>query len=270
MCDPVSASIALTASGTAAQAYGQSKARSAIAAAQAAERERQHGFQNQANDFFSQSLSNASAGTQAGQQAGHQADRKSAYDTATAAVAPVDVSNKSQAGDQNANTVVSTDTAKESAKAMNTASLAGDAAAALQGFGDQQAANDIYNKRMLQRQAQLGNFMQGSASVLPYEVEAASHKGDQFKNVGDLLSLGGSVVGMGAGAGWWDKPSIGSVLAKNNAALNLSNPSTMTTISDNFSNYNKSLLPNNPFYVAPPAVPNPFSSAIRPAMFSFK
>lgn len=205
MCDPVSLSLGLTAAGTAAQAAGQSKARSAIANAQAAERQRQQGYQQQSNDLFNESLSHASAGNQAGGQLAHEADRKSAYANANAGSAPVNVSNQEYAGNPQANAIINSENARESAKAMGVANQAGDAKALLQGFGDQQASNDIYNKRMSQQQAQIGNFMQGSSSILPWEVEAAQRKGDTLKNIGDLMSLGGAVTGMGAGAGWWGK-----------------------------------------------------------------
>jgi hypothetical protein len=50
--------------------------------------------------------------------------------------------------------------------------------------------------------------MRGSSNVLPIELEAASRRGDNLKTLGTVLSTAGSVVGMGAGAGWWDPKTV--------------------------------------------------------------
>ena len=204
MCDAVTASIVATVAGSAAQAAGQAKARKAMEGAQIAERVRQKGYNDQSQAAFSESLGNADPQAQANAQGKAEGERKAAYDTATAeARAPLEATGKNLAGNQDANRVMSSESAARSAQALGYAGQQGAAKAALQGFGDTQLGNALYNARQMQKQGTIGNFMQGSAAVLPYEVDAASHKGDSLKSLGDLLSMGGAIAGLGAGAGWW-------------------------------------------------------------------
>lgn len=204
MCDAVTASIVATIAGAGAQAAGQAKARKAMEGAQIAERVRQKGYNDQSQAAFSESLGNADPQAQANAQGKAEGERKAAYDTATAeARAPLEATGKNLAGNQDANRVMSSESAARSAQALGYAGQQGAAKAALQGFGDTQLGNAIYNARQMQKQGQIGNFMQGSAAVLPYEVDAASHKGDSLKSLGDILSMAGAIGGMGVGAGWW-------------------------------------------------------------------
>lgn len=204
MCDPVTASIVATVAGSAAQAAGQAKARRAMEGAQQAELTRQKGFQDQSNAAFSESLSHADPQAQEGAKAKAEGERKAAYESANAqARAPIEATGRNLAGDQTANKVLSSEQGARSAQAQGYAGQQGNAKAALRGFNDIQLGNALYNSRQMQNQGQIGNFMQGSAAVLPYEVQAASHKGDSLKSIGDLLSAAGAIGGIGAGAGWW-------------------------------------------------------------------
>ena len=204
MCDPVSISLALTAAGATAQAAAQSQSRKAMEGAQQAERIRQKGFQDQSQAAFDESLGHAQASNQTADQSNAEASRKASYDKATAdARAPVEATGQNLAGDASTNKVVNTEQAAQAAKAQGYAGQQGAAKAALQGFGDTQLGNALYNARQMQSQGVIGNAMQGSSAVLPFEVQAASHKGDGLKTLGDVLSLGGAVAGLGAGAGWW-------------------------------------------------------------------
>jgi hypothetical protein len=233
MCDPVTASIVATVAGSAAQAAGQAQARKAMQGAQIAERVRQKGYQDQSQSAFSESLAHANPQDQANAQASNEANRKAAYDAATAETrAPLEATGKNLAGSQDANRILSSESAARSAQAQGFANQQGAAKAALQGFGDTQLGNALYNARQMQNQGTIGNFMQGSSAVLPYEVEAASHKGDSIKNIGDLLSLGGAVAGLGAGAGWWggaDKAAEAAKLA-NTSTLTLNPGTTLSSI----------------------------------------
>lgn len=204
MCDPVSASIALTVAGTAAQSAGQAKARKAMEGAQQAERIRQKGFQDESNAAFNESLGHADSASQASEQSKAEGERQAAYDQAAAqARAPIEATGQNLAGDTSGNKVIASENAMRSANASNYANQQAAAKAALKGFNDVQIGNALYNNRQLQRQGTIGNFMQGSSAVLPYEVHAASRKGDKLKGIGDVLSLAGAVTGLGAGAGWW-------------------------------------------------------------------
>ena len=204
MCDPVTISLVATLAGTAASAAGQAKAQKAQDGAREAERIRQKGLQSESDALLGQSLSNASKESQDSQQANAEGERKAAYDAATAASrAPLEAVGSNLAGDQSANALIASETAKASNNALGYAGQQGLSKAALQGFGDLQFNNALYNARQLQGQARVGDFMKGSAGVLPYEMEAASHKGDGLKTLGSALSTAGSIAGMGAGAGWW-------------------------------------------------------------------
>lgn len=204
MCDPVTASIVATIAGSAAQAAGQAKARRAMEGAQQAENTRQRGFQDQSNAAFSESLANADLQTQEGAKSKAEGERKAAYESANAAArAPVEATGRNLAGDQTANKVLSSEKSARSAQAQGYAGQQGNAKAALRGFNDVQLGNALYNARQMQNQNTIGNFMQGSAAVLPYEVSAASRQGDKLKGIGDLLSMAGAIGGLGTGAGWW-------------------------------------------------------------------
>jgi hypothetical protein len=232
MCDAVTASIVATIAGSAAQAAGQAKARKAMEGAQVAERVRQKGFQDQSQSAFSESLAHANPQDQANAQGKAEGERKAAYDAATAeARAPLEATGRNLAGSQDANRILSSESAARSAQARGYAGQQGAAKAALQGFGDTQLGNALYNARQMQNQGTIGNFMQGSAAVLPYEVDAASHRGDSLKSLGDLLSMGGAIAGLGAGAGWWGGADKAAQAAGTlgSAGSNASNLATLGT-----------------------------------------
>lgn len=204
MCDPITASIALTVAGSAAQAAGQNRARKAMQGAQSAERIRQKGLQDQSAAVQQANEARSTREAQDKQQADAEASRKADYAAATeAAKAPVIAVGDNIAGDQSANALIATEAAKASGNALGYAGQQGNAKAALQGFTDLQLGNALANARAAEQQARLGNFMRGSSDVLGLEMEAASRKGDSLKTLGSLLSAGGAITGMGAGAGWW-------------------------------------------------------------------
>jgi len=204
MCYPVTASIVATVAGSAAQAAGQARSRRAMEGAQQAELTRQKAFQGQSDAAFSESLSHADPQAQEGAKAKAEGERNAAYEKANAqARAPLEATGKNLAGNESANRVLNTESAARTAQAQGYAGQQGAAKAALRGFNDNQLGNALYNARQMQNQGTIGNFMQGSAAVLPYEVSAASHKGDSLKSIGDLLSAAGAIGGIGAGAGWW-------------------------------------------------------------------
>jgi hypothetical protein len=204
MCDPITASIALTVAGTAAQAAGQNRARKAMQGAQNAERIRQKGLQDQSEAVQQASEARGSKANQDKEQAAAEASRNADYAAATeAAQAPVVATGDNIAGDQTANAIIANETANASRNALNFAAQQGNAKAALQGFSDLQLGNALANARANEQQRTLGNFMRGSSDVLGLEMEAASRKGDNLKTLGTLLNAGGMITGMGAGAGWW-------------------------------------------------------------------
>lgn len=205
MCDPVSASIALTAAGTAAQAAAANKSQKAMTGAREAERIRQKGYQEQADASLGKSVAGASRGEQDSAEANALAERLAASDAAVAGVRePVEATGKNLAGDQTANTIIDAEKAAQGQKALGYAGQQGAAKAKLLSFNDLNFGNAINNARAAQEQARLANFAKGSSDVLGVELEAASKKGAGLKTLGSLLSTAGMVTGLGAGAGWWD------------------------------------------------------------------
>jgi hypothetical protein len=214
MCDPITASIALTVAGTAAQSAGQNRARKAMEGAQEAERIRQRGFQQQSEAVQQASEARGSKANQDKEQAAAEASRQADYAAATsAAQAPVIAAGENIAGDQAANAIIANEAANASRNALAFAGQQGNAKAALQGFSDLQLGNALANARAMEQQRTLGNFMQGSSGVLGLEMEAAARKGDNLKTLGTLLNAGGMITGMGAGAGWFGtNPSTAATL----------------------------------------------------------
>lgn len=270
MCDPISASLALAAAGTASQVAGQRKAQKAMDGAREAERIRQKGYQEQSDAALGKSMAGAEKGAQDAIEGKALAERKAASDAAVAEVRqPVEATGANLAGDQAANAVIESEKAAQAAKSLGFASQQGGAKAKLLSVNDLNFANSIANARALQEQARIANLAKGSADVLPIELEAASRKGQGLQTLGTLLSTAGTVVGMGAGAGWWDKPTTADILAKGNAATNFANPATVNTAANNIAAYNKTLLPLDPFKL-PAVQPQPFlGSGNFPAMYKF-
>ena len=270
MCDPISASLALAAAGTAAQAAGQRKAQKAMDGAREAERIRQKGYQDQSNAVLENSMAGADKGAQDSVEAKALADRKAASDAAVAEVRqPVEATGANLAGDQTANAVIDAERSAQGAKALGFAGQQGGAKAKLLSVNDLNFSNAIANARALQEQGRIANFAKGSSDVLPIELEAASRRGQGLQTLGSLLSAGGTIVGLGAGAGWFDKVGQADILNKANAAANFANPATVNTAANNIAAYNKTLLPLDPFKL-PAAQPQSFlGSGSFPAMYKF-
>jgi hypothetical protein len=231
MCDPVTASIALTVAGTASQAAAANQAKKAMQGAQAAERIRQKGYQDESAAVQAGSEARMSKANQDKGQAEAEAARNADYAAATAAAqAPTATEGANLAGDQAANAVIASENARASQNALGYAGQQGKAKAALQGYTDLNLGNALANARAMEQQRQLGNFMQGSSGVLGLEMEEASQKGAGLKTLGSLLSTAGGIAGMGAGAGWWGAKdaATGAGNVVNNAAI--FGPAGSTTI----------------------------------------
>ena len=204
MCDPVSASIALTVAGTTAQAAAANKAKKAMAGAANAERIRQRGYNQSSEAALEESKSFSEKSLQDKRMEESVADRQAAYAAdAEAARAPVAAVGQNIAGDQSGNAVVQAESSRRTGDAIGAALQRGNAMANMQGFNDLQLGNALYNNRISQRQNLLGSFMKGSADVLPFEMQAASQKGQNLATLGQLLNTAGMITGIGAGAGWW-------------------------------------------------------------------
>jgi len=271
MCPPAIVALALTAAGSAAQAAGARRAAKAMAGARTAESIRQKGFQDQANAIVDDSLNKSGKDATDKGMADAAAQRAAASDAAVADVrAPIEATGKNIAGDQTVNAVMASEGDVAANKNLGYATQQGRAKANMLSFNDVTFQNAINNIRAGQQLNTTSNFMRGSSNVLPIEMEAASNKGQGLKTLGNMLSTAGSVVGMGAGAGWWDTPSQADILNKTNALADFSAPSTVNRSLNNIYNYNQSLLPMDPFKT-PGLAPVPFlGGGVHPAMYKFR
>ena len=148
MCDPISASIALTAAGTAANVAANNKAQKAMTGAREAERIRQKGHQDASNAVLEGNMAGAEKGNQDAVEGKALADRKAASDAAIAEVrAPVEATGANLAGDQTANAVIGGEQAAQAAKALGYAGQQGDARSKLLSFNDLNFNNAIANAR---------------------------------------------------------------------------------------------------------------------------
>jgi hypothetical protein len=200
-----------------------------MSGARTAESIRQKGFQGEADAVVNESLNKSGReATDAGMKTA-AAERAAAADAAVSEVrAPVEAVGANLAGDTSVNQVMATENDLARNKNLGYATQQGRAKADLLSFNDITFQNAINNIRAGQQLNTVGNFMRGSSNVLPIELEAASRKGDNLKTLGTALSTAGTVVGMGAGAGWWDKA--------------VPDPTTLTSIPSGASVTNPSIL----------------------------
>jgi hypothetical protein len=193
MCDPLSASLAMTAAGTYAQYEGQKKANDAMGKAGLEELNRQKGFREQSTTAFNESLGKNSAQS-TNKSMDEQYNRyKNAAESNIGASAATGAGIASKGATPQ---IVSDEGAARSFTARNSATQNARNAAMANAFGNSMIGTNFENARSLQDQAMLANFMKGSASVLPYETQAASHAGDDLKGIGTGLNTAASVLGM--------------------------------------------------------------------------
>lgn len=79
--------------------------------------------------------------------------------------------------------------------------------AAVDAYGDVDLDQNIALGRNASDIDQQGNFAYGRSRVLPYELNAADHAGDNYAGMADaanaLGTIGSAAYGLGAGEGWW-------------------------------------------------------------------
>jgi hypothetical protein len=193
MCDPLSASLAMTAAGTYAQYEGQKKANDAMGKAGLEELNRQKGFREQSTTAFNESLGkNSAQSTNKSMEEQYNRYKGAAEGNITAAAATgAGITSKGDTPQ-----IVSDEGAARSFTARNSAIQNARNSAMANAFGNSMIGTNFENARSLQDQAMLANFMKGSASVLPYETQAASHAGDNLKGIGTGLNTAASILGM--------------------------------------------------------------------------
>ncbi len=94
--------------------------------------------------------------------------------------------------------VVNQETGKQEAKAQGFVDQQTGAMADLRSFGDLLGETSRLQGRDASKIGQIGSFKQGSAGVVPLELDNASHAGDNWNLLADILGGAGS-VGVSAG-----------------------------------------------------------------------
>jgi hypothetical protein len=182
------------------QMQGAAKAQRAQNETNQLELNRQKGYQEQSFNLFDKSLDYNQGDTQQGKEAKQSADLNSKFQQAAD-----NVFSGAGVNGNNPNSLVaeapsaigdvykkSMDEARGSIQNMLTAK------AALGGFNRMLGNTSLQNQNITNEQTPIGGYMRGSMGVLPLELQKASHAGDSAKNLGTILSLLGSAVGMGA------------------------------------------------------------------------
>jgi hypothetical protein len=198
MCDPLTiAGIALTAGSTVANTMAQNKVAKARSQALNAERMRQQGLEREAETLNAASQDRYGPAFDKGRQQTAQqlgdflSNQDITKDTAIGGVAeapPADSSSDIMVQESNRQ--------QQNAKAFT--KQQGQSRGQLLSFGDYLGDTSRLQGRDASLIGQIGDFMKGSSSIVPYELDAASHKGDSLKAFGDILNFGGSLA-MGKG-----------------------------------------------------------------------
>ncbi|MEC5291594.1 MULTISPECIES: hypothetical protein [unclassified Aurantimonas] len=194
MCDPITlASVALSGASIAANAFGSSKAKKAQDAAMGAERERQRRYEDEALALNTQSQDRY-------QDFGGQQEQKATSLADYFQSEPIDAgdANVASAMPQSASNITVAEEGKQRSAARDFTNKQGAALGEVRSFGDLLGGISREQARDAGQIGQIGGFMRGSASVLPYELEAASKAGDGLKLFGDVLGGLGS-IGTNAG-----------------------------------------------------------------------
>jgi hypothetical protein len=180
----------------AAQEQGRSEQRKV----QRAESERQSSYQDEARKEFAVSEQGAGLDSQANQLMREQGERAGAYEKATTGAQALPVLPTSSTS-MDGNKVIGGEMADALSRAKRYNTQQGNAQSRLAGYGDLNLNNAIQNSRQMQKMNLIGNLSQGSARVLPYELQSASHKGDNLMQLGQLVSALGMVTGAAGAAG---------------------------------------------------------------------
>jgi len=198
MCNPLAAGIALTAVGTAAQYRAQQDREREMSALQRAETERQEEIRRKSRPLFDENLASYDRGNIESEMAAAAAKRAAEYD-AQGASAPR--ANEALPGSQQTSNVVVMDAFRRALEdAAARAVQAGQARAQLASFGDAFLGAGLDNAQRTDQLGMLGSFSQGSANVLPLELQHAATRRRNSATIGNLLTGVGTAV-MG-GAGW--------------------------------------------------------------------
>lgn len=199
MCNPMAAALALTAIGTGLQYKANQDRQSDMRKLQRRETERQDKLQQESAQSLRdnqqsyqidsvQEAMDKAAGEREAQYAAAEASAPRTFD-----VVP------GQGGTTNA--VVSDAFGRAFADAGADATRRGELSAQLASFGDALGLKAIENNRRTGNIGMIGSFMQGSANVLPLELQSAMSKTRGAEVLGSLFSSAGGALSGYAGGG---------------------------------------------------------------------
>jgi hypothetical protein len=200
MCDPVTTSLMVASAG--ASYAGNRKSQKAMEGAVAAESQRQRKFREQQSGILDVSTKNRSAARTKEEmaldaaKANTEANEALAANSADKTDQPTAVA-PSAASSQNVTDSYSREDARAGARSRDEIGRK----SALNAFNNVMSAQAINNTKYAQDSAVLANMSQGSLSVMPYEVQAASKAGDGLKTLSQVLSLASIYSGYQAGIG---------------------------------------------------------------------
>lgn len=200
MCNPLAAGIALTAVGTAAQYKAQRDREREMSALQRAETERQEEIQRKSRPLFDENLAEYRRDNIESEMAAAAANRAAEYDSQGASAPRA---NEALPGSQQTSNVVVMDAFRRALEgAAARAGQAGQARAQLASFGDAFLGAGLDNAQRTDQLGMLGSFSQGSANVLPIELQHAATRLRNSATAGNILTGVGTAMMGGAGWGW--------------------------------------------------------------------
>lgn len=206
MCDPVSASVALLAASAGANYLGNKAVERKQNSYQGWENARQSGYMDQIMNTVG-TQTNKFAEPQFAQDLASK--RQGLTDAFTQAISE---NNKFMpgAGVLTGPKIVADDATKQLDKSNTYTSQQAAARGALESLGSLLSDRNIDLARSAGQTRTIGNFMQGSANILPLEMQAANSAGDKHRLVADLFQAAGS-AGLQSGLATPAGPSAGGI-----------------------------------------------------------
>lgn len=200
MCNPRAAALALTAIGTGLRYKANMDRQADMRSLQRRETERQNNLQKESEQSLRDNQQSYEISNLQSTMDKAASERQAQYAAAEASAPRTFEAIPGQTG--STNSVVSDAFSRAMAGAAGDATARGALNAQLASFGDALGLKAIENNRRTGNIGMIGSFMQGSANVLPLELQHAMTRTRGAEVLGSLFSgAGSSLAGMGAGGG---------------------------------------------------------------------
>lgn len=193
--------------GTGLTIAGNAQDQSAINAARNTEAGQEAALQKQGNTVFQNSVTANSEPTAVATLAKGQAQRASiaqALQTATTGAntqLPTNQQPTYQVSNPDGTTATNTAATRTATAGNAWSNVVNTAANKLGSYGDLATAQGVANQQANNQLGVIGTQAKQDASILPVEIQAASHKGDALTGWGSIVSALGSVASLGAASG---------------------------------------------------------------------